>query len=363
MPTTDERRWWYGPRPMVPAIDVDVLQLPTTPLQVLVIGVLLAVLVAVVIMALTFAGSPLVDKRWPADEPLDPTEMLWGESGGYIQRHFQGLEVETAKDLATQFVEVKVPAGAYIVEQGDPATHFYVLKEGEAEVIQRVATGGSGGAAGLVREDVIRRHGPGDSFGELGILRRTARTASIRAIRDCTVLQLAAEDFVAGAAFSAAEDNELLSRVDRYMREDKDRSAATGALRRLDLPATGPGAATGAVAAALTADPAPAPAAPAAAAPTTADAGPAVADTTAEPAAASTGLAPEALPAPTFAPSHVVPPSGLLAWAAPDALMAPVAQLAAGVELLVVGEAGAWARVVGANGWEGWVDGRALVAR
>ncbi|MGH9137648.1 MAG: cyclic nucleotide-binding domain-containing protein, partial [Acidimicrobiales bacterium] len=203
---------------MTLGIDVDFLRLPTTPLEMLVVVVVLAVIFGAVLVVVTVLATPLVDRRWPADEPLDQTELLWGEAGGYIQRHFKGLDPEASKDLATQFVEVKVPAAEYIIEQGDPATAFYVLKDGQAEVIQRTDVGG------LVREDVIRRHGAGESFGEIGILRRTARTASVRAVSDCVVLQLTAEDFVAGAAYSAAEGNELLGRVDQYLVADRRRA-------------------------------------------------------------------------------------------------------------------------------------------
>ena len=307
---------------MVTAVDVDFVQLPTTPLELLLVVLLLSVVGGAALVLLSTAGTPFVNKRWPADEPLDPTEMLWGESGNYIQRHFKGLDLDASKDLATQFVEVKVPAGEYIVEQGDPATHFYVMKSGEAEVIQRSQVGG------LQREDVIRRHGAGDSFGEIGILRRSARTASIRALSDSVVLQLAAEDFVAGAAYSAAEGNELLARVDTYLTADRRRAESTATRRNLDAP---PASAPSAVATAV-----------------------AAADTT-------TGL--DLAHTDVFVATHVVSAAGLLAWDHPDAEAQPVATLAAGVELRVVGETGAWARVVAANGWEGWVDGRALQPR
>ena len=35
-------------------------------------------------------------------------------------------------------------------------------------------------------------------------------------------------------------------------------------------------------------------------------------------------------------------------------------QLAGGVQLSIVEERGAWAQVMGSNGWTGWVDGRLL---
>jgi len=61
--------------------------------------------------------------------------------------------------------------------------------------------------------------------------------------------------------------------------------------------------------------------------------------------------------------THRVPPAGMAAWVEPDANAAPTASLGAGTELKVIGESGAWSRVVASNGWEGWVDGRLLVPR
>lgn len=65
--------------------------------------------------------------------------------------------------------------------------------------------------------------------------------------------------------------------------------------------------------------------------------------------------------APTWMPTHVVPAAGMAAWATPDGTQPAVAQLAPGVQLTVVEEQGAWAKVSGSNGWVGWVDGRLLV--
>ena len=304
----------YRPRPMLRGLDGDVLDLPTPPLQLLVAVLLVSVVAGGGLLVLSTLGTPLVDRRWPADEPLDPTEMLWGESGGYIKRHFPGLDVEIGKDINSQFTEVKVPAGEAIVEQGDPATHFYVLKSGDVEVTQRMADGS---------ERPIRSHAAGDTFGEVGILRRSPRTATIRAVTDAVVLQLPAEEFVAGVAFSAAEGNELLARVNEYLAADAERAEQV-------IPD--------------------APVAPAVA-------------TVAAPVADTTTTHHEDEHTAGFEPTHVVPPDGMPAWGAPDPAAEPIATLAGGVELRVVGESGAWARVVGANGWEGWVDGRLLQSR
>lgn len=293
---------------MVVAFNVDVVKVSSTPLQLLIVVVIVAAIAAFGFFLFTIVGAPFVDKRWPADEPLNPIEMLWGESGGYIQRTFRGLDLGTSKDLASQFQEVKYKAGDTVIEQGDPATHFYVIKDGNVEVSQTVDTGTAR------REDVINQFGPGQSFGETAILRRTSRTATVRALTDCTLLELSAEDFVAGAALSAAEDNELLARVDTYMQADAARAASAksatgiGFLSRADAPS--------AAAAAVSA-------------------------TT------------------QWRPTHRVT-ADASAWDDPDPNAQPTAQLAAGVEVAVLEERGSWARVAAENGWEGWVDGRGL---
>jgi hypothetical protein len=72
--------------------------------------------------------------------------------------------------------------------------------------------------------------------------------------------------------------------------------------------------------------------------------------------------APAAPPAtPVWRRTHVVPAAGMSAWSIPDGSVAPVATLAAGVELELAQVQGPWAEVVGSNGWRGWVDVSLLV--
>ncbi|MEU7059544.1 hypothetical protein [Streptomyces sp. NPDC046197] len=64
---------------------------------------------------------------------------------------------------------------------------------------------------------------------------------------------------------------------------------------------------------------------------------------------------------PGFRPSHVVPPHGMPAWESPDPSR-PTASLDAFLPVELADRRGEWARVVCANGWSAWVDGRRLVA-
>jgi NADH dehydrogenase len=82
-------------------------------------------------------------------------------------------------------VPMRFGAGDVIVREGEIARRFYIIREGEVEVVQQ--------ADGSDRR--IRRLGPGESFGELALLQRGARTATVKALTDLSVLSIAREDF------------------------------------------------------------------------------------------------------------------------------------------------------------------------
>ncbi|MGW0908998.1 hypothetical protein [Streptomyces sp. NPDC002853] len=62
-----------------------------------------------------------------------------------------------------------------------------------------------------------------------------------------------------------------------------------------------------------------------------------------------------------FRPTHVVPQDGLSAWEAPD-VNRPTTPLDALLPVQLVDRLGDWARIVCANDWSAWVDGRLLIA-
>lgn len=73
--------------------------------------------------------------------------------------------------------ERRFHAGEMLIRQGDHSTEAYVIREGSVRVLQ--------GASGEQR--VLRTLGPGDVFGELGVISDAPRTASIEAITDGVV--------------------------------------------------------------------------------------------------------------------------------------------------------------------------------
>ncbi|WP_055489294.1 hypothetical protein [Streptomyces sp. TP-A0356] len=64
---------------------------------------------------------------------------------------------------------------------------------------------------------------------------------------------------------------------------------------------------------------------------------------------------------PGFRPTHVVPRDGMPAWETPDHSR-PTVPLDALLPVQLADRRGDWGRVVCANGWSAWVDGRLLVA-
>jgi beta-glucosidase-like glycosyl hydrolase/MFS family permease len=92
------------------------------------------------------------------------------------------LSLPAVENLARCLEPVAVTAGSTVFEQGQPGDRYFVIEEGVAEVLgdgQPVAT-----------------LGPGDGFGEIALLRRVPRTATVRARTDLRLEALRSEHFL-----------------------------------------------------------------------------------------------------------------------------------------------------------------------
>jgi CRP/FNR family cyclic AMP-dependent transcriptional regulator len=78
---------------------------------------------------------------------------------------FASLDDRTLRGIATFATESSVPAGEHVVREGDYGYDLMAIEEGEADVIR-------GG-------ETIATLGPGDFFGEMAVLEKTLRTASV----------------------------------------------------------------------------------------------------------------------------------------------------------------------------------------
>lgn len=116
---------------------------------------------------------------------------------------FAGVGRAALESLAAVAVRQPVAEGAVIVRQGEPADDLYVVTDGSFEVTS------SGGRAG--RPARVRTLGPGDVFGEIGVLGARPRTATVTAISPGSVYRVPGADFLevvaeGGATFAALRD-------------------------------------------------------------------------------------------------------------------------------------------------------------
>ena len=74
-----------------------------------------------------------------------------------------------------------------LIREGADADDFFVLIAGTVEVL-------APGEAGVERS--LRMLEPPDYFGELGLLERRPRTATVKAVTPCTVYRINGSDFV-----------------------------------------------------------------------------------------------------------------------------------------------------------------------
>ncbi len=97
--------------------------------------------------------------------------------------------------LLDAFEERTYPAGATVVRQGEPGDLFYVIKEGEATVLQAPEGAGASGAGDKPPRRVNQLF-RSDFFGEAALLTSAPRTASVVAVTRLVCLTLDRENFI-----------------------------------------------------------------------------------------------------------------------------------------------------------------------
>ena len=105
---------------------------------------------------------------------------------------FEPLPLTTLEDLARCAQPVTFAAGDYLMREGEPGDRYLVLTDGQVQVSQS--------------SHVLRACGPGEGIGEIALLRRVPRTATVQAI---TVTEAYA--LHGGAFISAITGHRLVS--------------------------------------------------------------------------------------------------------------------------------------------------------
>jgi predicted acylesterase/phospholipase RssA/CRP-like cAMP-binding protein len=114
---------------------------------------------------------------------------------------FAGLAPETLSELRCTTEEVVLEASSYLFREGDVADSLYVVRNGRLQVLQG--------------DVVLRELGRGEVIGELALLTGGLRSASIKAVRDSTLVRLTKAQFdeIADARVLGALVQELATRL------------------------------------------------------------------------------------------------------------------------------------------------------
>ncbi|GGG11516.1 hypothetical protein GCM10007304_26940 [Rhodococcoides trifolii] len=121
------------------------------------------------------------------------------------------LPLPAIEQLARGLEPVVVPAGRTVFSQGEIGDRYFVIESGAAEVV------GDG--------QVVATLGPGDGFGEIALLRRTRRTATVLAREELRLAAVRSDRFlpaVLGYTPSAREAGTVVENLlDRFTPRDE----------------------------------------------------------------------------------------------------------------------------------------------
>jgi CRP-like cAMP-binding protein len=124
---------------------------------------------------------------------------------------FEGLEGRELQQLAGSFKEREFDAGDVIAEEGKSGVGFFVIAEGEAEV--------------LVHGNPVDTLKPGEYFGEIALIDEGARTATVRAKTALKAYGLTGWDFRAFVESNASVSWKLLVALAKLFRQSQRQQA------------------------------------------------------------------------------------------------------------------------------------------
>jgi CRP/FNR family cyclic AMP-dependent transcriptional regulator len=127
-------------------------------------------------------------------------------------RHVWLFERCTSKELATlasNATKVSVLGGKVLAKEGDLGREFFVLLSGKVEASRNGV--------------VLRTMGPGSFFGEMALLDRQPRTATVTATEPCELLVLTTQAFVGVIDTMPSVDRKMLTVLAERLRDVETR--------------------------------------------------------------------------------------------------------------------------------------------
>ncbi len=114
---------------------------------------------------------------------------------------FEGVDQATLERCAALFQETEILAGSGLTREGDFSYKFFVVLDGEVEVLRDF--------------DHVANLGPGDFFGEMGVVADARRNARVVALTRCRLAWMMGWDFQT----MTAEHPEIAARIQAVVDE------------------------------------------------------------------------------------------------------------------------------------------------
>ena len=99
---------------------------------------------------------------------------------------FAGFRDEQLRTLVSVVTRRSAPRGSMIMAAGDPIDSLYIVISGRLKVMMSEADG---------KEVILSILGPGEFFGEMGLIDDSPRSASVVTIEPCELLSVTKRDF------------------------------------------------------------------------------------------------------------------------------------------------------------------------
>ena len=121
---------------------------------------------------------------------------------------FADLSAEDLQQLYKMAETVSIPAGQFVLREGDPGDSLYVVLDGELEVTKRQGK----------QVVLLALYEPGQFFGEMALLEQAPRSASVRTLQESTLLLISQEAFQTLLSCSASAPLRVLHTVTSRLR-------------------------------------------------------------------------------------------------------------------------------------------------
>jgi len=130
---------------------------------------------------------------------------------------FSDVAQSDLEQIASHLIERKYPKATTIVEEGLPGDYMYILREGRVKVTKLSEDG---------REKILDMLDVGSFVGEMALLDRAPRSASVKALTPVTVLALSRNDFMGLMRKSSDLSLAVIQELTRRLRTVNDQASA-----------------------------------------------------------------------------------------------------------------------------------------